>query len=226
MKTYFVTGTDTEVGKSFVTATILKCLSSAQYKTLGFKPIAAGCEQTADGLRNEDGLLLQDASSLDVPYELVNPIAFEPPVAPHLAAKQENKVIDTPMLSDTLATLQGLEPDLLLVEGAGGWRLPLGNGRYLSDWCVEETLPVILVVGVKLGCLNHAVLTAEAIKRDGLKLAGWIANYCDEEMPLLNENVASLKSLIDAPMLGEVKRAANSDEAGKFLEISTLETLL
>ena len=115
-----------------------------------------------------------------------------------------------------------MSPDLLLVEGAGGWRLPLGQGRYLSDWCVEHQLPVILVVGIKLGCLNHAVLTAEAIKRDGLQLAGWVANHHEDNMPLRTENIESLKLLLDAPMLGEVPKLANYQQAAGFINAAYL----
>lgn len=220
MKNYFVTGTDTEVGKSFITAAILAKLATQNLKTLGFKPIAAGCEMTPDGLRNEDGLLLQQASSVDVPYELVNPVAFEPPVAPHLAAQQINQVIDTDVLTKTLDALRVMNLDLLMVEGAGGWRLPLGQGRYLSHWCAEHKLPVILVVGIKLGCLNHAVLTAEAIERDGLTIAGWVANHHEDNMPLRSENIESLKSLINAPMLGEVPKVETHEQAGDYLDLS------
>jgi dethiobiotin synthetase len=220
MNSYFVTGTDTEVGKSFITAAILAKLAKQNFATLGFKPIAAGCEKTVEGLRNEDGLLLQKASSVDVPYELVNPIAFEPPVAPHLAAEKINKTIDLDVLSNTLEQLKAKNPDVLLVEGAGGWRLPLGNGRFLSQWCVEHNMPVILVVGVKLGCLNHAVLTAEAIERDGLTIAGWVANHQENDMPLRSDNIDSLRSLINAPMLGEVPKLESYEQADSYLDLS------
>jgi dethiobiotin synthetase len=222
MKCYFVTGTDTEVGKSFIAAAILHKLAQQNLKTLGFKPIAAGCERTPQGLRNEDGLLLQKASSVAVEYELVNPIAFEPPVAPHLAAARVNLPIDTSVLSSTLAALQALEPDVLLVEGAGGWRLPLGQGRYLSQWCEQHDMPVILVVGIKLGCLNHAVLTVEAIERDGLPIAGWVANHHEENMPLRSENIDSLKMLIKAPFLGEVPKVNSYEQVGDYLDVSPI----
>lgn len=206
-KSFFITGTDTDVGKTYVTRLLLQSFNQQSLQTAGFKPISAGCEQTAEGLRNEDALILQQASSVTLEYDLINPVAFEPPVAPHLAAEQLGVSVDMQTVNQAYSQIQALNPDITLVEGAGGWRLPLGQGRYLSDFAIQHKLPVILVVGMRLGCLNHALLTAEAIRRDGLSIAGWVANHIDPDMDLQKQNIASLKALLDAPFLGVVPYA-------------------
>lgn len=231
-RAFFVTGTDTEVGKTFVTVGLLDALNQKEYKTAGYKPIAAGCELTNEGLRNEDALALQLTSSLDLDYDEVNPIAFEAPIAPHLAAKQftskqNESFISIDSVREGFVHLMEKKPDVLLTEGAGGWRLPLGedfNGqpKFLSEFVAERNLAVILVVGMRLGCLNHAVLTAESIRNDGLKIAGWVANQIDPDMPLLEENIESLKNLIGAPLLGFTPRLDDPRECADYLDISLL----
>jgi dethiobiotin synthetase len=232
-RAFFVTGTDTEVGKTFITEALLILLNKKGLLTAAYKPIAAGCELTPLGLRNEDALALQEHSSIDLGYDEVNPIAFEAAIAPHLAA-QNLKEDDTaqPISIDTvregfIALLQK-KPDVLIVEGAGGWRLPLGidfdgQPRYLSEFVVERNLSVILVVGMRLGCLNHAVLTAECIRNDGLKIAGWVANQVDPDMLFLDENIESLKTLIDAPFLGALPKVNSPVDAGVYLDLSVLD---
>ncbi|MFB0912085.1 MAG: dethiobiotin synthase [Glaciecola sp.] len=225
MKSVFITGTDTDAGKTYVSVLLLHAINGRGLKSIGFKPIAAGCEQTAQGLRNDDALHLQSAASHKVCYEKVNPIALFPPIAPHIAAAQAGVNIDMQCVADTLKKLHNEDADFLLVEGAGGWRLPtfiplLSNGigestsaevngtkkiAFLSDFVVQAKLPVILVIGMKLGCLNHAVLTFEQIKRDNCDIVGWFANQVDPSMRCYAENLASLHSLLDAPFLGEVK---------------------
>lgn len=232
-RAFFVTGTDTEVGKTFVSVALLHMLNSQGKLTAGYKPIAAGCESTEQGLRNEDALALQANSSLDLSYDEVNPIALEAPIAPHIAAMQSvNGAAATPISIDTIREgvnkLLQKKPDVLLVEGAGGWRLPLGedfdgNTRYLSDVAIELNLSVILVVGMRLGCLNHAVLTAESIRKDGLKLAGWVANHIDPDMPFLSENIKSLKGLLNAPFLGSLPQVNTPADASAFLDLSVLD---
>ncbi|MCD9461548.1 ATP-dependent dethiobiotin synthetase BioD [Photobacterium phosphoreum] len=172
---YFVAGTDTDVGKTVCSCAILHAAQQAGIAMVGYKPIASGSDNTSQGLRNSDALLLQQASSVSVTYDEVNPYAFYRPVSPHIAAAEEHKTIEFSVLSQGLADLKA-KSECVLIEGAGGWRVPVNNSDYLSSWVKQEQLPVILVVGVKLGCLNHALLTAEAIQADGLTIVGWIAN--------------------------------------------------
>lgn len=205
-QTYFVTGTDTDVGKTVCCAALLQAAKRQGLSTLGYKPIAAGCELTSSGLRNEDALVLQQNSSLTVNYELINPISFEQPIAPHIAAELENKPINIDQISDGLYQLQKKKSDLLIVEGAGGWHLPLNDEQLLSEWVVEQKLPVILVVGMKLGCLNHAMLTYHTLINEGVKVVGWIANQLTEEMPFYQQNLQWLTQKIAAPLIAEIPR--------------------
>ncbi|MEI6896620.1 MAG: dethiobiotin synthase [Psychromonas sp.] len=207
-KTYFVTGTDTDVGKTLVSAALLQAASLQGLSTLAYKPIAAGCATSALGLRNEDALILQKYSSINVHYELINPIAFKEPIAPHLAAVIENKPIDLNCVSVGLQKLQDLQADVLIVEGAGGWHLPINHQQLLSQWVSEQNLAVILVVGMKLGCLNHALLTYQAILKDGLQVVGWVANQLVTEMPCYEQNLHYLKQKIDAPLIAQLPSLA------------------
>ncbi len=234
MQSVFITGTDTDAGKTYISVLLLEALNRSGFKTSGFKPIAAGCEQTVHGLRNEDALQLQNAASHKLPYNMVNPIAFAAPIAPHIAALKLGVRIDMQLVSNTLTALQKEDIDFLLVEGAGGWRLPTflpslppQKPEFLSEFAAHAKLPVILVVGMKLGCLNHAVLTAEQIKRDNCELIGWVANQVDPDMECYYENLASLHALIDAPFLAEVKHGQQSvelhdDSLGHILQVSQI----
>lgn len=199
---YFVTGTDTEVGKTFVTCALLHGARRHGQKALGMKPIAAGVDAAGN---NEDVEMLVAASSLAAPREQVNPYCFELPIAPHLAAAIEKRRIDPARIAAAARDLAA-EADLLLVEGVGGFRVPLDEESDTADLAVRLGLPVILVVGMRLGCLNHALLTAEAIHARGLKLAGWVANCIDPAMMRLDENVAALKTRLAAPLLGVLPR--------------------
>ncbi|RDV24256.1 dethiobiotin synthase [Alteromonas aestuariivivens] len=204
MHSFFITGTDTEVGKTYVTRRLLLAANAAGKSTLGYKPVSAGCELLNGQLVNEDAQALQQAASIEIPLQEVNPIAFEPPIAPHIAAEQCGRPISSDRIISGYHRLQSYSPDVLLVEGAGGWRLPIGAEGYLSGVVKALELDVILVVGMRLGCLNHAVLTAEAIQADGLHLKGWIANQLSEPMPYYQQNLATLKSALPAPMLAEI----------------------
>ncbi|WP_434339167.1 dethiobiotin synthase [Motilimonas cestriensis] len=221
---FFVTGTDTEVGKTFITCALMQGLRSVNKTVIGYKPIAAGAELSHHGLLNEDALLLQRNGSIDLPYEAINPIVFAPPIAPHIAAQQAGQAISMEMVNIGFQQLKHQESDFLLVEGAGGWRLPLGNGQYLSDWVASEQLPVILVVGMKLGCLNHAILTAESIIASGLKIAGWVANSSASEQAYLTENIDYLRQHIYAPYMGHVPfmPQANALEAAQCLDVTSM----
>lgn len=203
-KRFFIAGTDTDAGKTLVTAGLLTAANRKNLRTIGLKPIAAGCEQTPDGLRNSDALQLQQAASVKLSYEQVNPIAFAPPIAPHIAAEQEGRVITADRLAAYCRGAMMQPSDLVLVEGAGGWRVPLSMRESLARLPQLLELDVILVVGMKLGCINHAILTAEAIARDGLRLAGWVANHVDPDMSCPGENLATLERLFRAPLLGRV----------------------
>ena len=219
---FFIAGTDTDVGKTFISVAILQAAKKQGLTTLALKPVAAGCESTEHGLRNDDALQLQNAMTVPLPYEQVNPVALAPAIAPHIAAAQVGKRL---LVSQLVGYCRGAlmqSADLALVEGAGGWRVPLNNRETLAGLAKELNLPVILVVGVKLGCINHALLTAEAIANDGLVLAGWVANRLDADMPCYQENINTLKSLLRAPCLGEVPRLAAADipTAGDYLDLN------
>lgn len=202
---YFITGTDTDAGKTICTAGLLCKAKQQGLTTLGLKPVSAGCEQTADGLRNSDALALIAQSTEQIPYEQVNPVAYEAPIAPHIAALRNNKTLSASRLVGYIrGVLMINRAKFICVEGAGGWRVPLNLRESFSDVPKELNLPVILVVGMKLGCINHAVLTAEAITRDGLTIAGWVANKIDDNMSAYQENFETLQALIKAPCLGEV----------------------
>lgn len=204
MTAFFITGTDTGVGKTLVACALLHAAKTRGFSCLGLKPLAAGCEQTEEGWCNEDALALQAASTLKLPYQQINPVALREAMAPHIAAARESKRLSLSRLVGFCRGALQSPVDLCLVEGAGGWRVPLNNQEYLSGLPKELNLPVILVVGLRLGCLNHALLTAEAIQQDGLKLAGWVANVLDAGMPVVEENIATLKALLPCPLLGEI----------------------
>ena len=200
MRGFFVTGTDTGIGKTRVSAGLLKALSKAGLKSVGMKPIASGATQTLEGLRNEDALALMAAASLAKPYAVVNPYCFAPPVAPHLAAREAHVEISLDVLRPAYAELC-LGADAVVVEGVGGWQVPLSSGLELPDLAREFELPVLLVVGMRLGCLNHALLTARAIRADGLELAGWAANAIDPDFQRPEANLATLEAELGAPLL-------------------------
>lgn len=203
-KAYFVTGTDTEVGKTFISATLLARAKSNGLTTAAVKPIASGADITVDGLRNEDGLALLKQCSLPLRYEEVNPVVFEPAIAPHIAAQKINRIVHVEELKKYCLHVLEKNADLTLIEGAGGWRVPVNNDETLADLASALQLPILLVVGMRLGCINHALLTAEAIARDGLRLAGWVANRVTPTMNEYDENFLTLNRLLKAPCVGHV----------------------
>lgn len=221
---YFVTGTDTEVGKTTIAAGLLHAARLHGSSTAAAKPVASGCVSTAQGLRNDDALALLAQCSLPLRYEEVNPLAFEPAIAPHLAAREVGVVLDVASLYQSVRGVLDKGADFSLVEGAGGWRVPLSGAQTLSDLAVALRLPVILVVGVRLGCINHAVLSAEAIARDGLPLAGWVANIIEPQTSRLEENLATLAERLPAPCLGQVPRlqSAQADAVSAYLDLERL----
>ncbi len=221
---YFVTGTDTEIGKTTIAAGLLHAARLRGMSTAAAKPVASGCVRTAEGLRNDDALALLAQCSLPLRYEEVNPLAFEPAIAPHLAAREAGITLDVASLYRPVRGILDKGADFSLVEGAGGWRVPLAGEANLSDLAVALGLPVILVVGVRLGCINHALLSAEAIARDGLALAGWVANIVEPQTSRLEENLVTLGERLPAPCLGRVPRlgSASAEAVAGYLELSRL----
>ncbi|MBC8649105.1 dethiobiotin synthase [Pseudomonas sp. MTM4] len=221
---FFVTGTDTEVGKTTVAAGLLHAARLAGHSTAAAKPVASGCKMSVDGLRNSDALALLGECTLPLRYEEVNPFAFEPAIAPHLAAREAAVELSVAALAKPVRQILALQAQFSLVEGAGGWRVPLAGRESLSDLAVQLGLPVILVVGVRLGCINHALLTAEAIERDGLRLAGWVANIVDPATSRLEENLTTLAERLPAPCLGRVPHLSEAcpAEVARYLDIGPL----
>jgi dethiobiotin synthetase len=202
---YFVTGTDTEVGKTLISLGLLRRLRDQGHRVAGMKPVASGATLSADGLRNEDALALQRASSQPLDYALVNPYCFEPPVAPHIAAQRAGITIELDRILDAWRRLAA-RTDRVVVEGVGGWLVPLGTHHTVADLAQALGLPVILVVGLRLGCINHALLTAQSIRRAGVPFAGWVANGLDPAMAEREANIAAIGSRLEAPLLAEVPR--------------------
>jgi dethiobiotin synthetase len=223
MNAFFITGTDTDVGKTLVTCALLHCYRAAGIKALGMKPVAAGLD---DSGRNEDVEQLLAASAWSAPDDAagfrdqVNPYAFRSAIAPHLAAAEEGRDIRFFPIHDALAQLRR-QAEVVLVEGVGGFRVPLGPEGDSADLAQTLGLPVILVVGVRLGCINHALLTVEAIASRGLPLAGWVANCIDPGMVRQQENIATLDEMIVAPRLGTLPHQTppRAAEAASFLRL-------
>ncbi|ALB71362.1 dethiobiotin synthase [Cronobacter muytjensii] len=200
---WFITGTDTEVGKTVASCALLEAAKAAGRRAAGYKPVASGSEMAPEGLRNSDALSLQRHSSVALRYEQVNPLTFGEPTSPHIASREEGQPIDFAVMSAGLRALEQ-QADWVLVEGAGGWFTPLTDDATFADWAQQERLPVILVVGVKLGCINHALLTAQAVQAAGLRLAGWVANDVQPPGRRHQDYLATLQRLLPAPMLGEI----------------------
>jgi dethiobiotin synthetase len=201
MQSFFVTGIDTEVGKTYVSCALIRQLVAAGQRVAGMKPVASGARKLDGQLRNDDALQLMSAANVDMDYELVNPYCFEPAIAPHIAAQQAG-VEMSPEVIHTAYKKLSAQADIVVVEGVGGWYVPLNSYQTMADVAQTLNLPVLLVVGMRLGCLNHALLTADAVRARGLKLAGWIANILDPSMPELTHNIDTLKRFIMAPHLG------------------------
>lgn len=205
---YFITGTDTNVGKTWSTVALMRHLQGKGLTVAAMKPVAAGCQWLDGTWKNDDAMLLQAYSSLELDYAQVNPYAFEQPVSPHVACGGAN--ISLPLLNAAFAELSGLA-EVVLVEGAGGWYSPLDNSLSNADLAKTLRLPVILVVGLRLGCINHALLTRRAIRQSGMVCAGWVAVALDPLMQAMAENLAYLRETIDAPMLGVLPYQESAD---------------
>lgn len=204
---YFITGTDTGVGKTLISCALLHGFAAQGKRVAGFKPVAAGCDENG---HNDDAMALRAASTMQLTYGQVNPYCFMQAVAPHLAAQFVGVSVSIERIMESFSELNA-QSDLVIVEGAGGFRVPLNAGQDSADLAQKLGLPVILVVGMRLGCLNHALLTIEAISARGLMLAGWVANVVDENMTMLNENITALQQRIAAPLLGIVPHMPQPD---------------
>jgi dethiobiotin synthetase len=198
----FVTGTDTDVGKTRISVALMSLLAESGGQVAGMKPIASGCDVRSQGLRNDDAIQLSEQATVSLPYDLINPYAFEPAIAPHIAAKQIGVQIDIDTIQQHFEQIKE-QVDHVVVEGAGGWLVPIDQTLTLADVVVRLDLPVVLVVGIQLGCINHALLTVEAIQQRGLSVYGWVANHvtdCAESTAI----IATLKAAISSPCLGVV----------------------
>ena len=221
---FFIAGTDTDVGKTTVAAGLLRAARLAGMSTAAVKPVAAGCEMTVDGLRNSDALALLAECSEPLRYAEVNPFAFAPAIAPHLAAREAGVDLHVATLATAVQAILDRQADFTLVEGAGGWRVPLNDSATLAQLPIALKLPVIVVVAVRLGCINHSLLTVEAIERDGLRVAGWVANLLEPQMPRLEENLAALEARLHAPCLGRIPLLGEASAANvaRYLDLGLL----
>ena len=220
---YFITGTDTGVGKTAVAVALLQAAAKRGLSTAAVKPVAAGCERTSEGLHNDDALQLQQTCTIDLSYEQINPFALQRAIAPHFAAAREGLRLDAGQLAAHCRSILELKADLTVIEGAGGWRVPLNNNESFADIAKLLAVPVILVVDIKLGCLNHGLLSAEAIRADGLMLAGWVANRASGVDEYHAEMVVDLQGRLACPLLGDLPHCLNQDELAAHLNSDRLE---
>ena len=220
-KTWFVAGTDTGVGKTAISCALMAAASASGLRTAAVKPVAAGCND--DG-HNDDALCLMAAMTEDLDYSQVNPIALKAAIAPHIAANLAGKTLQASRLVGLCRGVMLSKADFILIEGAGGWRVPINPRETLADVAVQLQVGVILVVGMRLGCINHALLTAEAIRRDGLQLAAWVANQPGPRMARHEENLETLRQMLPAPLLGDVPFLPDWDatEAANYLDLRFL----
>jgi len=225
-KLFFITGTDTNAGKTFASCSIL-CAAQAQgYLTAAIKPVAAGVSNSPQGLQNEDVIALSEYCSLPLTLSDINPVCFKDPIAPHIAAQRAGINLNAGNIAEQCQKIINMKADLTLVEGAGGWKVPLSEQETMADIAKHLEIPVILIVGMRLGCLNHALLTAQSILADGLRLAGWVANQIDPEMSVYQENVSTLVDLMPAPMLAEIPWLDGEDSAGRALKFIDIERIM
>jgi dethiobiotin synthetase len=200
---FFITGTDTSVGKTIVASALVRGLVARGLRVAVMKPVASGAERTGAELRNEDALALMAASNVPAPYKQVNPFCFEPPISPHIAAEEAGIAVDLGLIRRTFDAL-AQAADWIIVEGAGGWLVPIGSHTSMRDLAMKLELPVIVVVGMRLGCINHALLTKLAIESHGARFAGWVANTVDRAMARSKENLETLVRLLGQPPLAVV----------------------
>jgi dethiobiotin synthetase len=214
----FVTGTDTGVGKTLVAAALLHVLARQHRRVVGMKPVAAGVIRVGNAWHSEDAMALRAASTIDVPPQLDNPVLLPAPLSPHIAAERAGVRIEINQIVSCYREL-ARRADAVVVEGAGGFHVPLSESATGADLAQALNLPVLLVVGLRLGCLNHAALTAEAIRVRGLTLAGWVANRIDPKMDAQKENIAWLQHRLAAPLLADVPHQSHPDARTLKLEL-------
>jgi dethiobiotin synthetase len=223
---FFITGTDTGVGKTCVSLGLMQALQSLGHSVAGMKPVASGCAGSEAGLRNEDACKLQAQSSIATSYEQVNPYAFEPAIAPHLAAGALGIRVEIAVMETAFRHLESLA-ETVVVEGVGGWLVPINESETMADVALALKIPVILVVGIRLGCLNHALLTADAITRCGAPLAGWVANRIDADCQWQDQNVEALRQRLGAPLLGDFSYMTEGGlPAGRFAQLDVNQLLI
>ncbi|MBI1398214.1 MAG: dethiobiotin synthase [Betaproteobacteria bacterium] len=215
---FFVTGTDTEVGKTLVAAALMHALRRRNRSVIGMKPVAAGGEWSNGTVRNEDVDTLRAAATVVCDDDATHPYVFREPIAPHIASEREGRPIELRTILASFATL-AKRADVVVVEGAGGFLVPLNARETFADLATALGLPVVLVVGMRLGCINHALLTQEAILARGLSFAGWVANHVTKDMPVRAENVATLRERLRAPLLAEIPHSDRPDPATTRVEV-------
>ena len=191
----FVTGTDTGVGKTLVSVSLVKALALHGRRVAVMKPIASGSEHTSEGLRNADAMALAEASNVHAPYAMVNPYCFEPPISPHIAAKEAGIRVDLRVIKTQFSHLRAMA-DVVVAEGAGGWYAPISPTESMADLANALNVPVLIVVGLRLGCLNHALMTKRAVEADGARLAGWVGSCVDPAFERVSENLSHLQSAL------------------------------
>jgi dethiobiotin synthetase len=221
----FIAGTDTGIGKTRAAVSIVHALVRRGLRVAVMKPIAAGAVATADGLRNDDAAALIAVANVTAEYVLVNPYCLRAPISPHLAAAEEGVSIDTARIAHAFAALAG-RADCVVVEGAGGWLAPIGEGETMADVARALNLPVVLVVGLKLGCLSHAQLTLRALRADRLRLGGWIANHLDASFERVPENLATLERLLERPPIAFLPHHASRPPDGPELAEAASDALI
>lgn len=219
----FITGTDTEVGKTLVACALINACRRAGMRVVPMKPVAAGCYQTPEGWKNEDVEALRAAADIDAPLDEINPYRFVEPIAPHIAASRTKVAIDLAVIRERFDMLSR-RADAVIVEGAGGFLVPLNEREDFGDLARTLALPVVLTVGMRLGCINHALLTQEAILARGLPLVGWVANRIDPAMNAFDENLETLKRGLKAPLLGVVPRMDRPDASAVRLDLPNGQT--
>ena len=220
---FFVTGTDTAVGKTLIACALLHAFAARGLRVVGMKPVAAGAQFVKGAWLNDDVEQLIAASTVSAPREMVNPYCFERPIAPHIAANINKNTIKIRQLRHSYQQLSALA-EVVIVEGVGGFAVPLNDHETSADLAQQLGLPVLMVVGMRLGCLNHALLTAEVVRARGLTLAGWIANHIEPQMQHADANVDTLATKLEAPLLGRIAFSAHPDSAAiaRQIDLSAL----
>ena len=221
MNNIFVTGTDTDVGKTRISEALIELLREQGHTVAGMKPIASGCDMTADGLRNDDAVRLIEQANADLPYDLINPYAFEPAIAPHIAARQAGVSIDLKLIKSSYQQIQQ-KTDVVVVEGAGGWLVPINETETMADLAKTLNLSIVLVVGIRLGCINHALLTIESIKQSGLSIVGWVANNIEINTQSA-EIIDTLTQRLAVPLLAEIPYLSEHQKAKEYIDLEFMK---